>query len=68
MAGLGRKGKGKSRRYRKPVDVETEEEQSTTTPKTHFCKEHPITELHWWILGLFWVNSVTDAVFWSQQH
>lgn len=31
--------------YRKPVDMETEGEESTTTPKVHFTDKHPITEL-----------------------
>lgn len=31
--------------YRKPADVETEGEASTTIPKVHFTDKHPITEL-----------------------
>ena len=34
----------KSKRY-KPVDITTQGENSTTTPKMHFSKIRPITEL-----------------------
>ncbi len=35
----------KSQSYKKSVDIKTEGEKSTTTPRVHFSNKHPITEL-----------------------
>lgn len=59
--------------YRKPVDMETEGEESTTTPKVHFTDKHPITELQilltaaedklnlFWILGWLWIKFIKKS-------